>query len=145
MSTLPTWALYVIGLGTPLSAFVAVLLGHFVTRRGATELDKRAKREEVGRTLRWAAEQAVKTDDPGANSLGTAVLLSLQEADKTLKNLQPEDKLLLGAVVEAVAGSSAAAYRELTARGAQPEAVIDDAAPPQDDRGEADDEEGDTG
>lgn len=73
VTTLPTWAVYTLSFGSPLLAFVGVLAGWLVTRRGATELEARSKREELMRMLRWASELAISEEDPRAR-LGVAEL-----------------------------------------------------------------------
>ena len=97
MTSLPTWALYAVSLGSPILAFVGVLVGHWLLRRGAKELDVWRRREETMRMLRWAAEQAVSTDEPKAR-LGVAAL----EALSTSELLQAPDDALLDAVLDAV-------------------------------------------
>ena len=77
---LPTWAAFAVAFGTPGSAFVGVLVGNVLTRRGAKELDRRARREEVMRNLRWASELAVSVDDRTAR-LGVAELNALALSD----------------------------------------------------------------
>lgn len=56
---LPRWAVYVGSIGSPVAAFLAVLFGNWITRRGQKETEGRSKREEVMRNLRWAADLAV--------------------------------------------------------------------------------------
>jgi hypothetical protein len=56
VTTLPTWARYVVGFGTPAAAFLGVLIGHVLLRRGANELDVWRRREETMRMLRWASD-----------------------------------------------------------------------------------------
>ena len=52
MTTLPTWAVYAVSLGTPLAAFIGGVLGHLILRKGANELDVWRRREETMRMLR---------------------------------------------------------------------------------------------
>jgi hypothetical protein len=94
---LPTWAVYAVGLGTPTSAFIGVLVGNLLTRRGAKELERRSKREEVLRSLRWAAELAVSADE-GKAQLGLAELQALADSDL----LEAGQKLFIDAALEAV-------------------------------------------
>lgn len=89
--------MYAVGLGTPISAFVGVLVSNVLTRRGAKELERRSKREEVLRNLRWAAELAV-SDDEGKALLGLAELQALADSDL----LEPSQKLFIDAALEAV-------------------------------------------
>lgn len=78
--SLPLWALFTIGLGSPVLAFVGVLLAQLITRKGAKELEARSRREETMRNLRWAAEHAVGADQRMAD-LGVAQLVALLESD----------------------------------------------------------------
>jgi hypothetical protein len=94
---LPTWAVYAVALGTPISAFVGVVVSNVLTRRGANELERRSKREEVLRNLRWAAELAV-SEDEGKALLGLAELQAL--ADSEL--LETDQKSFIDAALEAV-------------------------------------------
>jgi hypothetical protein len=76
MTTWPTWAIYLLGFGSPVLAFVGGALAPLVTRKGDTELEARSKREEVMRNLRWAAELAV-SDVENTSRLGVAELRAL--------------------------------------------------------------------
>lgn len=76
MTSLPLWAVFTIGFGTPVMAFTGVVVAQLVGRRGAHELEIRSRREEDMRTLRWAAELATSADDRIAN-LGVAELTAL--------------------------------------------------------------------
>ena len=49
VTTLPTWAVWVISIGIPVLAFVGVVLGQVVTRRGERELEFRACHDLSGR------------------------------------------------------------------------------------------------
>jgi len=94
---LPTWAVYLVSFGTPIAAFVGVVLGHFLLRKGASELDVWRRREETMRMLRWASEQAASGDDARAR-MGVAALeaLSLSEL------LQEADQNLVDAVIDSL-------------------------------------------
>ncbi len=70
MTTLPIWAVYAVSFGTLWSAFLGVLIGHWLLRKGANELDVWRRREETMRMLRWASEQATSTT---MRSLGWAL------------------------------------------------------------------------
>jgi hypothetical protein len=83
---------------SPLLAFLAVLLGHRTTRRGAMELDRWRKREETMRILRWATELAVDPD-VRRRLVGVEVVGALSRAPL----LDEEDELLVTAVFSAVA------------------------------------------
>jgi hypothetical protein len=80
VTSLPTWAVWVLAFGSPALAFVGVVIGQAITRRGARELEVRSKREEVMRILRWAAELAV-SDDQAHARLGVAQLGALLESE----------------------------------------------------------------
>lgn len=97
MTTLPTWAVWVLSFGTPVLAFLAVLIGQAVTRRGAREQETRSKREEVMRILRWAAELAV-SDDQAHSRLGVVELGALLGSEL----LDEEEKDFVQAALEAV-------------------------------------------
>ena len=83
--------------GTPVLAFVGVVLGQALTRRDARELEFRSKREEVMRVLRWAAELAV-SDDQAHSRLGVAELGALLESEL----LDEEEKDFVQAALTAV-------------------------------------------
>lgn len=79
VTTFPTWAVYLLSFGSPVLAFVGVMFGQYISRRGARELEIRSKREEVMRNLRWAAELAVSDDEDQAR-LGVEQLRALLES-----------------------------------------------------------------
>jgi hypothetical protein len=88
MTSLPTWAVWVLSFGSPLLAATAAFVGQVAVRRGTKELEVRSKREEVMRNLRWAAELAVSADVRKArlgnrelNALQSSRLLSPSEID----------------------------------------------------------------
>jgi hypothetical protein len=97
VTTLPTWAVYAVGLGTPVLAFLGVLIGHLLLRKGANELDVWRRREETMRMLRWASELAVSDHDAKA-LMGVAALAALSESEL----LQDEDQQLVDAVLDSV-------------------------------------------
>ena len=97
MTSLPTWAVWVLSFGSPVLAFVGVVFGQTVTRRGARELEFRSKREEVMRVLRWAAELAV-SDDQAHSRLGVAELGALLQSEL----LDEEEKDFVQAALTAV-------------------------------------------
>lgn len=84
-------------IGTALLAFFGALVGHFLTRKGAQELDTWRRREETMRMLRWAAELAVSGDDA---SVGLGVI-TLRELQGTPDLLQPLDEGLVRAALRA--------------------------------------------
>lgn len=108
-TSLPTWAIYAVSFGAPLAAFVGVLIGHLLTRRGAHELDRRATREEAMRMLRWASELAA-SDDSGRATLRIAALDALSSSPW----LHDEDQKLIDAVLDSLLVEDAQAYREAT-------------------------------
>jgi hypothetical protein len=71
--------------------------GQIIIRKGATELEKRSRREETMRTLRWAAELAVELDERKAQ-LGLAQLNALGESDM----LDDAEQLFVDAALESV-------------------------------------------
>jgi|1186.fasta_scaffold1036334_1 hypothetical protein len=97
MTTLPTWSVWLVCLGTPLLTFVGVLVAQAISRKGAQELETRSRREETMRNLRWAAELAVKDDERMAD-LGVAQLAALLESDL----LDDSEKGFVEAALDAV-------------------------------------------
>lgn len=73
VTALPTWAIFTISFGSPILAFLGAFLGHMLTRQSARELEERSRREETMRTLRWAADLAVK-GDPASAAVGMKTL-----------------------------------------------------------------------
>lgn len=97
MTSLPTWAIYVVSFGTPIAAFVGVLVGNLLTRKGARELETWRRREETMRMLRWASDLAVAAERAKARA-GVAALTALSSSPL----LQAEDQTLLDAMLDAV-------------------------------------------
>jgi hypothetical protein len=97
VTSLPTWAVWVLSFGSPVLAFTGVVVGQAVTRRGERELEFRSKREEVMRILRWAAELAV-SDDQAHSRLGVAELGALLQSEL----LDEEEKDFVQAALTAV-------------------------------------------
>lgn len=97
MIRLPVWAIFTIAFGSPLLAFVGVLLSQMVNRRGAHELERRSRREETMRNLRWSSELAVSRDDRMAD-LGVAQLTALLTSDL----LDDAEKTFVEAALDAV-------------------------------------------
>jgi len=79
MTTLPTWAVWLLSFGSPTLTAAIAIVGQHISRRGARELETRSKREEVLRNLRWAAELAV-SDDVRKARLGIQELKALQNS-----------------------------------------------------------------
>lgn len=90
VTTLPSWAVYAVSLGSPIAAFVGVVLGQWLLRKGAHELDVWRRREETMRMLRWASEQAASPETVKAG-MGLAAL----EALSTSELLQEPDQSLV--------------------------------------------------
>lgn len=97
MTTLSTWAVYLVTSGTPTAAFLGVVFGHILLRKGANELDVWRRREETLRMLRWASEQAASGDAAKAR-MGVAAL----EALSTSELLQEPDQDLVDAVIDSL-------------------------------------------
>ncbi len=97
MTTLPLWAVYLVSLGTPAAAFAGVVLGHYLLRKGANELDIWRRREETMRLLRWASEMAASSE-PARARMGVAALGALS----TSELLQEPDQDLVDAVIDSI-------------------------------------------
>jgi hypothetical protein len=108
VTNLPTWAVYLLSFGSPVLAFVGVLVGQRINLRAATQLEARSKREEVMRDLRWAAELAV-SDDEGHARLGVAELRALGESDL----LDDSEQLFIDAALNAVVNVPAREIEQL--------------------------------
>lgn len=91
----------IIGLVAGILAFLGALLGHWITRKGAVELDTWRKREETMRMLRWAVELATDTDNPWRSAAGMDVLDALGESPL----LQDEDVELVHQVTSSIAAT----------------------------------------
>lgn len=96
VTTLPTWAVWVLSFGSPAITAVIALLGQYFNRRAAGELETRSKREEVLRNLRWAAELAV-SDDIGKARLGMQELQALRDS----RMLTPSEEGFVDAALRA--------------------------------------------
>jgi hypothetical protein len=81
----------------PVLLLIGGLVGSYITRRNAVDQAERAKREEVGRTIRWAAEQAVSADER-VRQLGVDALLAYADSDL----LDDEDRRFLESVTDSV-------------------------------------------
>jgi IMP dehydrogenase/GMP reductase len=103
-ANLPLWALFAIGFGTPIIGLSGVLVGQLLVHTDAQEDDRRGRREELMRTVRWAAEKAVDADARTAE-LGVASLRALG----TSPLLQSEDQDFIDAVTSAVVAPAIAA------------------------------------
>jgi hypothetical protein len=96
VTTLPTWAVWVLSFGSPILTAAVALVGQRIGRRGTQELESRSKREEVMRSLRWAAELAV-SDDVRKARLGNRELRALQNS----KLLSPAEEDFIYAALDA--------------------------------------------
>lgn len=127
VTQLPLWAVYVVAFGTPLCALAGVLIGQWLGRRTALEADDRAKREELMRTLRWAAELASSSDER-KTELGVAQLTALGESSL----LDAGDQIFIDAALSSVIREPREEIDEIEAAGGQVD-VVEDAGdqPPQ--------------
>lgn len=85
-------------IATPILAFLGGMLGHLLSRRSATELDRWRKREETMRMLRWATELAIDSDPDRARA-GLVVLDALLDSPL----LDTDDIELVATVTQYVA------------------------------------------
>ncbi len=102
VTQLATWAVYVGSIGSPVAAFLAVLFGNWVTRRGQRETETRSRREQVMTTLQWAAELAISNDAAKA-ALGVAQLNTLAQSNLSDDDVQKFVDSALDSVVDDVA------------------------------------------
>jgi len=86
----------VLSFGSPILTAAVALVGQRISRRGTAELESRSKREEVMRSLRWAAELAV-CDDVRKARLGNRELRALQNS----KLLTPAEEDFIYAALDA--------------------------------------------
>ena len=119
-TTVPTWAVYLVSIGTLVLAFLGVLLASWLTRRTAKELESRSRREEVMRTLRWAAELAA-AKEPGLAQLGVAELAALSRSNL----LDDDQKVFIDAALETVVDEQAERIDQLEATGSEVEIIED--------------------
>jgi hypothetical protein len=111
MLDLPVWML---SLSIPLGALLGVIITVLVTRKNAREANQAAAHEELMRTLRWAAELAVSSDDAEAR-LGVLELERLG-ADP---DLRPGEQELIDAALRAAAYAD-----QLAVQSAGPDAEV---------------------
>ena len=79
VTSLPTWAVFALGFGSPALAAGIAFLGHYLGYRAAGQLEARSRREEGMRNVRWAAELAVSNDADEA-LLGVVQLEALRKS-----------------------------------------------------------------
>ena len=104
---MPIFLAVIVAAATALLTFGGVLLGHWLTRRGAIELDTWRRREETMRMLRWAVE--LSTSDSRARvAAGFATLRALSESEL----LQTEDEPLVQDVSDALMTNLMEAYAD---------------------------------
>jgi hypothetical protein len=80
VTSLPSWAVWTLAFGSPALTAVIAFLGQYIGRRAARELEARSRREEVMRSLRWAAELAV-SNDAAKSRLGVQELQALRKSE----------------------------------------------------------------
>lgn len=97
VTTLPTWALYAVSFGSPVLAFAGAFLGHVLARRTAAEQETRSQREEIMRTLRWAADLALQGDEASA-AVGVRTLRVLGSSAL----LQPDQQMFIDSTIAAI-------------------------------------------
>ena len=108
MVGLPLWAVFAVSFGSPLLAFLGVLVAQAIGRKNAKELETRSKREETLRTMRWAAELSA-SDEERLAVLGVAELEALLGSDL----LEEAEKTFVEAALAAVYEDPAEALDEL--------------------------------
>ncbi len=120
MVSLPLWAVFAVAFGSPLLAFLGVLLAQVISRKGAKELETRSKREETLRTLRWAAELSASREDRLAD-LGVAELEALLTSDL----LEDSEKTFVEAALTAVYEDPEEELEQLGEQGEAADVVLD--------------------
>lgn len=96
---------FVLGLVVGILAFLGAMVGHWISRQGAVELDIWRKREETMRMLRWAVEMSADTDRPWRSAVGLDILDALGESEL----LQTEDVTLVNRITTSIAATMAEA------------------------------------
>lgn len=97
MTSLPTVAVAALSIGPPVLTAAIALWGQRHSRHAAKELEKRSRREEVMRNLRWASELAV-SEDRAKSRLGIELLMALLDSEL----LSPVEEELIYAALRAV-------------------------------------------
>ena len=111
--TTPLWALLLVGIGSPLLTSLVAAVAVVYTRksaresvaaetRAAHELERRSRREELGRNIRWAAEQAVSSEESAAR-MGLAELDALGASSLIDEDGQALIDAALASIVKPVA------------------------------------------
>lgn len=106
-TSVPVWFTIAVGVAGPLLVLLGVVIGHYIARRGARELDQRARREELLRMVRWSAEHVTK----GAQQ--ARVALAMLEAAGASSLLQDGDQRFIDAIVDTVLDTPVEAYHTL--------------------------------
>jgi hypothetical protein len=109
VTSLPTWAVWVLSFGSPTVTAVIACVGQYLGHHAARDLEARSKREEVMRNLRWAAELAASNDAAKAR-LGVRQLKALRDS----KMLTPADQEFVRAALEATIKNPRQAIAEST-------------------------------
>lgn len=122
-AVLPVWLVVALAVGTPVLTFLGIVLANLVTRRGASELETRSRREETMRTLKWAAELAV-ANDPAKADLGLRELQAL--GDSAL--LDPEQQTFIDAALASVYGAAEAEIEAAEMDGEDVEVIVSGAS-----------------
>lgn len=103
----PLWVAVVIAVAAPVFSFLGVLLAQSFTRNSSERAERRLRREETMRMLRWAADLAASDVRPRA-AVGIAALDALNESEV----LDAEDQLLISGVLDAVVEPATETYDE---------------------------------
>jgi len=109
VTSLPIWAVFTLGFGSPVLAAGITALGYYLGHRAARNVEDRSRREEVMRNLRWAGELAVSNDAAKA-LLGVRELEALRDS-KMLTPVELEFviaalKVAIGDPLKAIAGAA---------------------------------------
>lgn len=91
----PSWFAILLAVAGPVLIVLGGFVGHRLARRGSLELDERAKREELLRTIRWAAEHVTKGPDEAR------VAIAMLGAVGRSALLQEGDQAFIDAIVDA--------------------------------------------
>jgi hypothetical protein len=75
-----SWIRDALAASAPLLALAGVMIGHWMSRLTARELEARWRREETMRILRWAVDKVIDQDDTASRS-GVIVLEALTDAE----------------------------------------------------------------
>jgi hypothetical protein len=104
-ASVPAWFALTVALGGPALTVLGALFGHWLGRRATKEADDRAKREELMRTVRWAAEQVA-----GGNDVARSIAIKTVGAVEASGLLQDGDQAFIDAILQATVAEPVAAY-----------------------------------